>query len=463
MPALAHPQPFLSNTLSSGSGARNVTWISPKTNQTYPAGQTLIAEWDTLLALITPSFRLCVISDSGSQTGASVTGTVAIGEVPAEQCGSSVNPAVQQNDGLYFVSLAVPNITTLQPMVLQMQDTLGFRFESPPFYVGQASQVDSAAQGNPAPPQGIPSLPAGIILNLTDPTLGSVDAHLNPLMVLNSRSSKDDLGHAHSRRNAAQQAIDPFEPGASATAIAILVPLALIGTSLVIALILCLRRHRQNRLRPLILTEKRFLPRRPNVRTLNSAEDLEYAVQSLARDRPLLDNEDMPLHSYLSMGTPDDEKYQEPTRSVRRGNPPAVLPSSEYYLEDDPYHPPPPPPKKSLSPASDGSHSRSLTDSYFPPVPALPSSPTLSQDHRSYFGMDKFVQSPLEQNNLSSPPPPTLSKLSEKLHVRGASSMSLSRSMSRSLLRPESANTKEQGKSARAATKQEVYQDKQNM
>ncbi|KAG2023882.1 hypothetical protein CC2G_001488 [Coprinopsis cinerea AmutBmut pab1-1] len=350
------------------SGSRNITWIAPQSNQTYPAGQTLVAKWDTLLALILPSFQLCVGEDGVME------------RVPETRCGSMVNPSVQQQiDGLYFVSLAVPNITSAKPFILRMQDTLGYEFDSPPFYLGQVSAGTIAAQENstdstaPTQPQETPSLPAGILFNLTDVDTSASDS--DPLLVLQERR----IGRYFKRQDSD---FGPFSPGGSPTLATLLVPLAIVGVSLLLALFLCFRRHRQKELRPLILTEKRLVHpdlRRPSV-SFKSGDDLESAVSALERERAMGRGRESPFDAVSR----NDVVLPSLPFDGSMGHSPT---SSSFAAGEEEV-------KRTMRESVSDLRSRSLTDSYFSSVPALPSSPILQQRHLE--GIAEVVESDAE-------------------------------------------------------------------
>ena len=78
--------------------AANITWISPMRGDVYGSGDTIVGQWNAEKAVVSPSFRLCMLNSKG-------TGKRAVG--PGGSCGAAVWPTVQQSqsDGSYVIHM----------------------------------------------------------------------------------------------------------------------------------------------------------------------------------------------------------------------------------------------------------------------------------------------------------------------------------------------------------------------
>ncbi|RXW15631.1 hypothetical protein EST38_g10225 [Candolleomyces aberdarensis] len=211
-----------------------------------------------------------------------------------------------------------------------------------------------------------------------------------------------------------------------------IIPLLMVSAGLAIAVFFWFRQRRNAQMKRLYLTEGRMIyPRRPSPKTLNSAEDIESAVQSLSNAR-------------LTGKMPHEEKgypgFQEGINVVSTKQRSTIrhkkAPPKRRQLGDidDGWKNPSsiPLPSSSDSGSSNTSRTsyapepRSLTDSYFPSVPSVQGNVIVD----SPIGMrgSGQVPSPIGAAiTAASPPPPSVTKLSERLHLRMRSNSSSSR------------------------------------
>ncbi|TBU26355.1 hypothetical protein BD311DRAFT_849635 [Dichomitus squalens] len=106
--------------------AANVTWISPLQGDAYGSGDTIVGQWDAEKPVVSPSFRLCVLTGGGTNKRAAASGG---------SCGTAVWPTVQQSqsDGSYVIHMTLPNVTTTSQCYLEMKDDFGETSASPAF------------------------------------------------------------------------------------------------------------------------------------------------------------------------------------------------------------------------------------------------------------------------------------------------------------------------------------------
>ncbi|KAG7090607.1 hypothetical protein E1B28_009709 [Marasmius oreades] len=124
-----------------------VHWISPSAGDYLGPGDTVIGKWASDKAVVSPSFKVC----QGS-TQSSVSSQGADSSSGSEACGTAMFPTVQQDDGAFFVSLTVPNVTTIQPYYLQMTDNFGNMNRSPSFSLSPSGSAPVPQMKKPATP-----------------------------------------------------------------------------------------------------------------------------------------------------------------------------------------------------------------------------------------------------------------------------------------------------------------------
>ena len=78
------------------SNALDVTWTSPVAGDVYGSGDYILAEWQSATAVASPSFQLCIASESASEDTGAWT-----------RCGAPVAPPVEQDPdtGAYQITL----------------------------------------------------------------------------------------------------------------------------------------------------------------------------------------------------------------------------------------------------------------------------------------------------------------------------------------------------------------------
>lgn len=406
-------------------GDRNIAWIAPKTSDTLLAGQDYVAKWSAPAAPTSPSFQLCL--DAPEATSANSTG--------AANCGSSVSVPLQQAQGMFFVSLAVPNITSSNPFFLRMHDKTGPDFDSPSFFVllppaNGPSDSTNGTSANATDSQSNSTIP-GLVFQLHNATQGQGLSHLD-IPVLAKRGDTFKF---------------PFSVNEPMLTTLAIIPLLIVAAGLAIAVFFWFRQRRNAQLKRLYLAEGRMIyPRRPSPKTLNSAEDIESAVQSLSKAR-LTGMTPYEEKGHLSLHEGFDVAPTKQRSTTRQKKGPSKRRRQLADVDDGWKNPSGIPiPSSSDSGSSIASRTnyapepRSLTDSYFPPVtsttsvkgprdqPVIPGSVIVE----SPIGMESNLIGQVHSSTsvaiaATSPPPPSVTKLSERLHLRRRSNSSSGR------------------------------------
>ncbi|KAH9945579.1 hypothetical protein B0H21DRAFT_822915 [Amylocystis lapponica] len=133
--------------LAKRASAGNVSWISPSAGDVYASGDTIVGRWSADDAMVSPSFSLCV-SGAGGSGG------------KAKNCGSTVWPVIDHNDGSYMIHLSLPDLTSASAssFYLQMADDSGQATDSPAFSLSPGSSLQmvpdntTSASSDPTPP-----------------------------------------------------------------------------------------------------------------------------------------------------------------------------------------------------------------------------------------------------------------------------------------------------------------------
>ncbi|KAJ2922380.1 hypothetical protein H1R20_g14717, partial [Candolleomyces eurysporus] len=391
-------------------------------NDTLQAGQDYIARWSSPAAPTSPSFQLC--ADAAGATSANSTG--------AANCGSSVGVPLQQAQGMFFVSLAIPNITSSNPFFLRMHDETGPDFDSPPFFIqvppaNETSDSNTGTSTNTTDLQSNSTSP-GLVFQLHNATQGQVLSRLDTPSLAKRGDSFDF----------------PFSVNTPMVTTLAIIPLLMVTAGLAIAVFFWFRQRRTAQMKRLYLTEGRMIyPRRPSPKTLNSAEDIESAVQSLSNAR-LTGKMPHEAKGYPGFQEGLDVVSTKQKSTIRHKK--AAPKRRQLGDIDDGWKNPSsiPLPSSSDSGSSGSSNAsrtsyapepRSLTDSYFPSVPSLQ-----GPIGQPFMQGNAMVEPPIVMRGsgqvpspisaaitTASPPPPSVTKLSERLHLRMRSNSSSSR------------------------------------
>ncbi|KAF6751333.1 hypothetical protein DFP72DRAFT_497114 [Ephemerocybe angulata] len=412
----------------------NLTWIAPQANETLLAGQDYIAKWNATFAMEAPTFQLCMDpGDSASRN---------------ESCGASVPAPVQQDHerGFYFVSIALPNVTSSSPFNIKMHDYSIPESNSPPFFIQPLSvsgasstnnSTNSSTDDTHVPTADSPGLsfefPPPAPLLVPKPSSPASPFPTGPAIPQSSLLAKRD--------NPLEDMLPPHTP---MYIIVTIVPLALVTLGLAISILLWFRQRRNGQLKRLYLTEHPMIyPRRPIMKALGSAEDIESAVQTLSKDRIRdLSEVEKGVDQGVCLGNAEGEspklmsKFMK-NRVKRRED----RDSKEQQLENEetirrflqggtaqhcePDFGPSDTARQSFAPVP-----RNLTDSYFPPPGTAPRLGSLNLSSGTSKEMKTLtergvVESPMSMHYQGSggiePPTPSVTKLSERLHLRSRS------------------------------------------
>ncbi|KAJ7232967.1 hypothetical protein B0H12DRAFT_183855 [Mycena haematopus] len=177
----------------------NVFWITPGApgKDVYRPGSTILAAWTSPQTIDSPSFQLCVVSSSSSETGA---------------CSPTVWPEVTESEGVYQAPVTVPDALWDGTFFLRMLDKSGGVLSSPTFFlhpVGDSAVADSEPQAQaplaPATPPGAsvspfasPPYSSSVSASLsTPPSLSSPSSQVPPAVnVLSAKSTPPPAAYA---------------------------------------------------------------------------------------------------------------------------------------------------------------------------------------------------------------------------------------------------------------------------
>ncbi|KAL5534497.1 hypothetical protein ACEPAG_960 [Sanghuangporus baumii] len=98
-----------------------LNWEKPSSGDTFGPGDTIIAQWSSEKAVVSPSVALCSQSSSADDVD------------DAGGCGASVWPKVSQDGHSYSFSLAAPDISSASGFHLRVKDDFGNIVNSPTF------------------------------------------------------------------------------------------------------------------------------------------------------------------------------------------------------------------------------------------------------------------------------------------------------------------------------------------
>ncbi|KAG8890297.1 hypothetical protein FRB98_009364 [Tulasnella sp. 332] len=116
-----------SSDYNSTASVANVTWTSPLPGEEFQPGQTILAAWTTPRKIDAPSFSLCMEDSTGQNCGGSIYPTVT-------KAGSTSQEA-------YSMSIVVPNITIQGSFFIKMQSSDGDSFQSADFALTPAPNI----------------------------------------------------------------------------------------------------------------------------------------------------------------------------------------------------------------------------------------------------------------------------------------------------------------------------------
>ncbi|KAH7919963.1 hypothetical protein BV22DRAFT_835345 [Leucogyrophana mollusca] len=137
---------LLTQALLTHAKTLNVTWTRPVQGTIYTPGHFVIGEWTASKAVISPSFKLCMLPASQSPRRANAAAK--------SDCGQAMWPRVEQASGSYVVSLKVPDVTATEVgMFLEMKDDFGATARSPDFTLSPQEPNPPSASAQDAPPE----------------------------------------------------------------------------------------------------------------------------------------------------------------------------------------------------------------------------------------------------------------------------------------------------------------------
>ncbi|KAL0578843.1 hypothetical protein V5O48_003167 [Marasmius crinis-equi] len=362
-----------------------VHWISPSAGDYFGSGDSVTGKWSATKAVVSPSFKLC---SGPGQSSINTRSEDSSGE--PGRCGSKTYPTVQQDNGVYSISLTVPNVTEVQPYYLQMMDDFDNVYRSPSFTLSPSGSVSPPAAKEDKPlPQANGGAQSPMTVNhnsqaQTPPTpfvtVTTAPIATNPLA--NVAPGRDTASFSASR------------PGPPTAAFAI--PLSIIGAILLAAICVALRQNR-------ILGAERKADIEKMHETLSSRSGKSQSVYSRSDDVERA----LPLAKTVN-GLPGLGMYG-PMQPVQAVPIPLFMPPTEslWPMKEssrNQSHYSPPPPRYS------GRTSRSSHRSYR--APSVRSYVSSISSHRS------ATSRPLEIRNHSSthslPRPPSISSRSSR-------------------------------------------------
>ncbi|KAK1231911.1 hypothetical protein PQX77_004961 [Marasmius sp. AFHP31] len=247
-----------------------VRWISPSAGDYFGPGDNIVGKWTASKAVVSPSFELC--------TGAGQSNIRARDEDNnggSGRCGAKTYPTVQQDNGVYFVSLTIPNVTDVQGYHLQMTDDFDNVSQSPSFSLSPSGSAQPAAANEE---KFSPSADRRAQTPLTVSRNAS-DGGSAPLVVVTTSPISDDpLANAAPARDTANLGASHAGPPIAAYA----VPISIVGAILLVATFVALR---QNKLLGLerkadIEKIKEALSRSGKSQSDSSLNDIENAFQA---------------------------------------------------------------------------------------------------------------------------------------------------------------------------------------
>ncbi|KAF5338248.1 hypothetical protein D9758_012870 [Tetrapyrgos nigripes] len=306
-----------------------VDWISPSAGDAQQPGGTVIAKWKADKTLVSPSFKLCLGS---SQSSVNRRGTSASNG----NCGEKVYPTVQQDNGVYSISLSIPDTTSnVEACYLLMQDDFGNQFRSPSFSVSSSTQSaaseDPSSVSQPAAsqePESVspptPGAQAPVSVSKTpDAPAVTVTAVNIPDTIPDANPSPDSV----------------YATRRSPPTAAYAVPLSIVGAILLVAGGLCIRNNKKIEEERARDVEKLDLERKRSLisivslgkkSTYSRQSDIEHALHVLSKhDLTYSPQRDTPVPLFMPADCPS-RREREPRRATRD---PYALSRADTYIQ----------------------------------------------------------------------------------------------------------------------------------
>ncbi|KAF9261940.1 hypothetical protein L218DRAFT_1001240 [Marasmius fiardii PR-910] len=212
------------------SAEENVHWVSPSVGDHFVSGDNIVGKWTSSKTIISPSFRLC---QGPAQSSIGTREEVDLG---SGSCGSRAYPTVQQDSGVYYVSLTVPNITRDETYSLQMIDDFGNVIPSPTFSLSSSGSAPAPRMNEQeVSPNTNGGVQKPMAVNPIAATQGSqaqlVTVTPVPIVVNPTTDAVPSFGNS---------SLAATRPSTAAWA----VPVSIAGTFLLAALFFALRQHK---------------------------------------------------------------------------------------------------------------------------------------------------------------------------------------------------------------------------
>jgi len=250
----------------------NITWTSPVEGDKYGPGDTIIGKWNTVKAVVSPSFRLCVSANISISVSNSASSS-------DDGCGSTVWPTVKESAGSFFISLATPKVTADEGFFLRMEDDFGQLIFSPVFILSptpvSATHNVGNGPGSDSSDTGVPDSPSPAPIN-PQPSTSATPANV----AATPTATSDANVHSINPYIALSRTPPPLA--------AFAVPLSLVGAILLIAGGLSFRHYRNLGAERARDAEKLDLSRRSSMSTFTSTStrhsEVKHALDVLAMD-----------------------------------------------------------------------------------------------------------------------------------------------------------------------------------
>ncbi|KAL5518713.1 hypothetical protein ACEPAH_396 [Sanghuangporus vaninii] len=121
---------------SKDGGSLKLNWEKPSSGDIFGSGDTIIAQWSSEKAIVSPSVALCSQSSPADDVD------------DAGDCGASVWPKVSQDGHSYSFSLAVPDISSASGFRLRVKDDFGNIVSSPTFSLDPSQKSGESSKGS---------------------------------------------------------------------------------------------------------------------------------------------------------------------------------------------------------------------------------------------------------------------------------------------------------------------------
>ncbi|OCB86181.1 hypothetical protein A7U60_g6770 [Sanghuangporus baumii] len=113
-----------------------LNWEKPSSGDIFGSGDTIVAQWSSEKAIVSPSVALCSQSSPADDVD------------DAGDCGASVWPKVSQDGHSYSFSLAVPDISSTSGFRLRVKDDFGNIVNSPTFALDPSQKSGESSKGS---------------------------------------------------------------------------------------------------------------------------------------------------------------------------------------------------------------------------------------------------------------------------------------------------------------------------